>query len=173
MTLPANIRVNIGAPFPETVKGSGVVGIQKVNGIWTILLNFGALLPAASAIADPANTVVLVWNTVTGVYSLVPASAVAGSKQIKTIGVPGVYNALPNDEIIFANAPPLTVNVDWSARTKPLRVVDGSGTAAANNITITPSVGQKQLGQVNYSYIIDSNGGSIILTPLPDGTGAY
>jgi hypothetical protein len=77
MSLPANIRVNIGAPFPATVKGSGVVVISKANGIWTVGLNFAKLLPALQTIADPPNTDVLVYNAVTGVYSLVPASAVA------------------------------------------------------------------------------------------------
>ena len=84
--------------------------------------------------------------------------------------------AQPNDEVLIVNqtaGAPFTVNVDWSTRTKPLRIVDGKGDAATNNITITPAAGQTQLATVNYSYIIDGNGGSITLTPLPDGSGAY
>jgi hypothetical protein len=65
------------------------------------------------------------------------------------------------------------VTVDWSGRTKPLRVTDGKGDAAVNNIRITPGAGQTQLAQVNFTYVINGGGGSIILTPLPDGTGAY
>lgn len=175
MTLPANIRVNAGAPFPSRVKGAGVVVVAKQNGVWTVKLNF-AVLGLSQAIGDPANTYTLVWNALTGVYSLVPISAVANQKAIKVITAAGPYAALPTDEVLIIKqiaGAAFTVTVDWSLRTKPLRVVDGKGDAAANKITITPAAGQSQLSTVNYSYVIDSNGGSIILTPLPDGTGAY
>jgi hypothetical protein len=174
MTLPANIRVNMAAPFPATVKGAGPIGIQKSNGIWTVTLNYGALaqLPAAG---DPANSFVLIWNAVTGVYSLIPMSAVSGSKVVQTlVAAQSPYTALPNDEVLLIENIPFTVNVDWASRTKALRVVDASGLATvANPITITPAAGQTQLASLNYSYLIDGAGGSITLTPLPNGTGAY
>jgi hypothetical protein len=179
MSLPANIRVNLSAPFPATVKGSGVVAVAKANGIWTVSLNFAAL-PLSAGVADPPNTYTLVWNWITGVFSLIPISAVSGSKVVKILtGVGGFispYAALPGDDVLIvkqAAGAPFTVTVDWSQRSKPLRVVDGKGDAAVNKITITPAAGQSQLASVNYSYIIDGNGGSITLTPLPDGTGGY
>lgn len=174
MTQVANIRVNVSAPFPATVKGGGPVGISKANGIWTVQLNYGALaeLPLAG---DPANSVVLIFNVVTGVYSLVPISAVNGSKVVTTL-VAGAspYTALPTDEVLLIENVPFTVNVDWSTRTKALRVVDASGAASVGSpITITPAAGQTQLASLNYSYLIDGAGGSITLTPLPNQTGAY
>lgn len=175
MSLPANIRVNVGAPFPATVKGSGVVAIAKANGIWTVSLNFAAL-PLSSGAADPANTYVLVWNALTGVFNLIPLSAVFASKVVKVLTAPGPYAALPNDEVLIVKqlaGAAFTVTVDWSARFKPLRIVDGKGDALVNNITVTPAAGQSQLASVNYSYVIDGNGGSITLTPLPDNSGAY
>lgn len=175
MTLPANVRVNIGAPFPATVKGTSFIGILKQNGIWTVSPNFAALAQFPT-IADPANSFVLIWNALTGVFTLVPASAVFSSKVVKTLTAPGPYAALPTDEVLIIKqlvAAAFTVTVDWSVRTKPLRIVDGKGDASINNITITPAAGQTQLAVVNYSYIIDGNGGSITLTPLPDNTGAY
>lgn len=89
---------------------------------------------------------------------------------------PGPYTALLTDQVLLvkqAVGAPITINVDWSARTTPLRIVDGKGDAAAHPITITPAAGQTQLALLNFSYVIDGNGGSITLTPLPDGTGAY
>ena len=174
MTLPANIRTNWSAPFPSLVKGSGVVTIAKNNGVWTVGLSF-APLGITQIIPDPANTYTLVWNAVTGVYSVVPITNLA-LKVVKVITVAGPYAAQPSDDVLIikqAVAAPFTVTVDWSARAKPLRVVDGKGDAAVNNITITPSVGQTQLAALNYSYVIDGNGASITLTPLPDNTGAY
>ena len=57
-----------------------------------------------------------------------------------------------------ASVPPFTVTVDWSARSKPLRVVDGKGDANVNNITITPKAGQTQLAVLNFSYVIAGAG---------------
>jgi hypothetical protein len=176
MSLPANIRVNLAAPFPATVKGSGVVAVAKANGIWTVSLNFAAVA-LLQAVPDPANTYVLTWNALTGVFANLAIGAVVNAgKVVKTLTAAGPYAALPGDDVLIvkqAVAAPFTVTVDWSQRTKPLRVVDGKGDASVNNISITPAAGQTQLAIVNYTYIIDGNGGSITLTPLPDGTGAY
>lgn len=175
MTLPANIRVNMSAPFPAMVRGSGVVAVTKANGIWTVSLNYAAL-GLSAAVPDPANTYVLVWNALTGVFTMVPISYVASQHAVKILTAPGPYPALPTDEVLIVKqlvGAAFTITVDWSQRTKPLRVVDGKGDAAVNNITVTPAAGQSQLAAVNFSYVIDGNGGSITLTPLPDGSGAY
>jgi hypothetical protein len=176
MTLPATIRVNTSVPFPSKVKGEGVVAVQKANGVWTVTLNFAALLPAANVVPNPATTYALVWDSTTDVYYLLPLAAISANKVVKVLTAPGPYAAQPNDDVLIIKqdvAAAYTVTVDWSLRTKPLRVVDGKGDAAVNNITITPTLGQSQMATVNFSYVIDGNGGSITLTPLPDGTGAY
>lgn len=59
---------------------------------------------------------------------------------------------------------------DPSTTTKPVRIVDRKYDANTNNITIT-SAGTLKTIMGGTSYIIDSNGGSIMLTPLSDGTG--
>jgi len=174
MTLPANIRVNASAPFPAIVKGQGAIAVSKQNGIWTVSLNYAAIAQAP-AVPDPANTYVLVFNVLTQVFTLIPIGGGLGLN-VKILTLPGPYPSLPTDDVLIvkqAVAAPFTVNVDWSARSKPLRVVDGKGDAAINNITITPSAGQTQLAVVNFSYVIDGNGGSVILSPLPDKSGAY
>jgi hypothetical protein len=175
MTLPANIRTNMSAPFPATVKGGGAVTVSKANGIWTVQLNYGLLALQQALVGDPANSYVLVWNALTGVYTVVPMSAVSGSKVVKQLAsAASPYTVLPTDEVLLIENVPFTVNVDWSTRTKALRVVDASGAASVGSpITITPAAGQTQLASVNYSYLIDGAGGSITLTPLPNQTGAY
>ena len=175
--IPANVRVNIGAPFPSLVKGSpqGLIAVAKQNGIWTVTLNYAAM-GLTPVIADPNNSYVLIYNPLTGLYAVVPISTITSNKSVRIITTVGPQAAQPADDVIIikqAVAAAFNLTVDWSARTKPLRVVDGRGDAAVNNITITPTAGQSQLAQVNYVYTIDQNGGSIILTPLPDGTGAY
>lgn len=175
MTLPANIRVNMAAPFPALVKGSGAIAIAKLNGIWTVSLNFNAIAKAQT-VPDPANTYALVWNALTGVFTLLPIAAVASNKVVKTLTAPGPYAALPTDDVLIVNqlvGAAFDITVDWSVRKNPLRVVDGKGDSLVNNIRITPAAGQTQLATLNFVYTIRSNGGSIILTPLPSGSGAY
>lgn len=174
-SLPYNIRVNTNIPFPARVSGAAGIKVVKQNGLWTISPDY-TVFPQVASVADPANTYTLVWNAVTGVFNLVLVSSIASLKVVKTLTAAGPYTALPTDEVLIIKqtaGAPFTVNVDWSARSKPLRIVDGKGDAATNNITITPANGQTQLASVNFSYVIDGNGGSITLTPLPDGTGAY
>lgn len=176
MSLPANVRVATAVPFPAQVKGSGVVAIAKANGVWTVSLNFKTLLPAVGAVANPGTTSALLWDSTTNTFYLMPIGYLSNNKVVRVLTAAGPYAADPNDDILIikqAVAAPFTVTVDWSARAKPLRIVDGKGDASVNNITITPAAGQSQLAIVNYSYVIDGNGASIMLTPLPDGTGAY
>jgi hypothetical protein len=59
---------------------------------------------------------------------------------------------------------------DPAGATNKVRIVDGKYDAATNNITIT-SLGTAKTIMGGASYVIDSNGGSIELTPLADGSG--
>lgn len=126
---------------------------------------------------------VFLWDVVTATY--LPATpglwnavldADTTTVVYVTLTAPGPYAARPFDDVIFVKqtiGAPLTVNVDWSVRTKPLTIVDAKGDALNNNISITPALGQTQMALLNYTYIIDSNGASITLRPLPDGSGGY
>lgn len=164
-------------PFPALVAGASGIKVTKQNGIWTIAPDYTVFQQAVS-VPDPVNSYVLTWNIISGIFTLVPAGVLGSSavKIVKTLTAAGPYTALPTDDVLIIKqtvGAPFTVNVDWSTRGKPLRVVDGKGDAATNNITITPHTGQTQLALVNFSYVIDGNGGSITLTPLPDSSGAY
>jgi len=163
--------------FPSNVSGSGVVSVVQANGAYTISLNLQPLLPALASIADPLNTYLLAWNALTGAFQLVQPGAVTSSKSVKILTGGSPYAALSDDDVLIvkqAVGAPFTVTVNWAARgSKPLTIVDGKGDALVNNITVTPTAGQTQLAIVNNPYVIDANGGSVTLTPLPDGTGAY
>jgi hypothetical protein len=130
-----------------------------------------------------AEGVVFLWNGTSYVLAT-PAlwgqviSASGGALNYITISAfgTGSYAAQPADDVILIRAgvaAPFTINVNWAARTKKLTVVDSGVGALANNISVTPAAGQTQMSVLNYTYLIDSNGGSITLTPLPDGSGAY
>jgi hypothetical protein len=173
MSLVANIRTNPGVPFPALVKGGGPIGIQKQIGIWTVTMNFGALA-VVSVVPNPASTYQLVWDQSTNTYYTLLLGASSAASQ-KTIVGAGPYAAQPSDQVlIIQQTAPFTVNVDWSTRAgRPLRVVDGQGNAPTWPISITPAAGQTQMGQVDYTYVIDGAGGSILLTPLSNLSGAF
>jgi Ca2+/Na+ antiporter len=123
MSLPANIRINMGAPFPALVKGSAPIAISKVAGIWNVLLSYLGFAPA-NAVPNPASSVVLVQDQLTGVFYALPLSQVFASKVVKTLTAAGPYAALPTDEVLIVKqlvAAPFVITVDWSQRTKPLR----------------------------------------------------
>ena len=55
MTVPTNIRMNLNAPFPSLVTGSGPISVGKQNGIWQIgysVAGFGQGDPSLGAVAD-------------------------------------------------------------------------------------------------------------------------
>lgn len=179
MSLPYNIRVNVNVPFPALVAGAAGIRVTKLNGIWTIAPDY-TVFGQSTSVTDPTNSYTLVYNVLTGVFTLVQVGALSNLKSVKildgTVGLASPYSAQPTDEVLIvkqAAGAPFTINVNWVSRTRPLRIVDGKGDALTNNITITPAAGQTQLASLNYSYVIDGNGGSITLTPLPDGSGAY
>lgn len=81
-----------------------------------------------------------------------------------------------DDVIIIKKTVGAATNVNLPSagdRIKPIEIVDGKGDAATNNITIIPQSGESIMATVDYSYIIDSNGGSIRLKPLADGSGWF
>lgn len=178
-SLPYNVRVNVNVPFPALVAGASGIKVTKQNGIWTIAPDY-TVFAQSTSVLDPTNSYTLVYNVISGLFTLVQVGALSNLKSVKiltgAVGLASPYTALPNDEVLIVKqtvGAAFTINVDWSTRSRPLRIVDGKGDAATNNITITPASGQTQLASTNYSYIIDGNGGSITLTPLPDGSGAY
>lgn len=177
MSMPANIRVATSVPFPAQVKGSGLVAIAKKNGVWTVSLNFAALLPGVANVPNPLTTYIPAYDSQTGVlYLLALTTAAQTLKIVKALVNAGPYAADPNDDVLIVKqnvGAAFNITVDWANRIKPLRVVDGKGDAALNPISITPFAGQSQLALVDNVCVINTNGGSLELTPLPDGTGAY
>lgn len=76
MTLPANIRINLNAPFPSLVQGYGPVTISKQNGIWTVgfsVSNLGIQNPPPWA--NYSTDYALVFDSVARQFIQVPLSS--------------------------------------------------------------------------------------------------
>ena len=66
MSLPANIRVNVRAPFPSRVSGSGFITVAKSNGKWTIAPDYTILSPSN---AITSSQLVALQDPVTKAFS--------------------------------------------------------------------------------------------------------
>jgi hypothetical protein len=90
MTVPANIRFNLNAPFPSLVTGTGPITVNKMNGIWQIGYTVANLakqnvLPAAGL----TTQYVTAWDSQAQGYFNVPLSAVATPTLLNTMVAAG------------------------------------------------------------------------------------
>jgi hypothetical protein len=112
MALPATIRVNVRAPFPALVTGSGLITVTKANGIWTIGFN-PALIAVQNPPANPLTDLALVWDPTAKMMVLLPLQTVqAGARPQRAIIVAGDLPIRNTDSILNMNpvtdlAPPV------------------------------------------------------------------
>jgi hypothetical protein len=104
MTLPANIRVNIGAPFPSLVKSAAPATITKQNGIWTVGISYASLgvLPQG---VDPTKVIIAVFNTITGTFQQVSIAGIQSGGLLTTTvtHAQSPYSVLVTDFFILAD----------------------------------------------------------------------
>jgi hypothetical protein len=171
MSTPANIRVNIGAPFPALVKGSSPVTIAKANGIWTVgfqIANLGAM-PLGT---DPTMVELLLWNTATKSFQQTTLAQASSSPQFQRLfTAAGNIAVLANDRVILVKqAVPAAVNIILPAAASrngvPLTVKDFAGVAAANPLTFVPNAADIIDGAGAPAAVINDNWEAMTLNPL-------
>lgn len=168
MTLPANIRINMSAPFPALVKGSGLVTLTKQNGIWTAGFSIAnvAVMPQAT---DPAVVSMLLWNSALNTFQQTTLAQLFAAPIAPTnIGFANSpYVPLVSDSILFVDTSggPVIINLTAAAArlNRPLSIKDVTGNAVANNVTINRSGAETIDGQV--SRLIDWPYGGFRLGP--------
>jgi hypothetical protein len=146
MTLPVSIRVNVRAPFPTQVKGSGFIGVSKANGVWTITPSYLNIAPVVNV--TPTQVLVL-QDTVTGAFSQVGVAVLVSSalSPFRIITTPGAATVLPTDIVLLfqkttSGASTLDLPSAASRQGAPVTVKDLTGDANTNNITIVPASGE-------------------------------
>ena len=179
MTLPANIRVNVRAPFPARVQGSAFIQVTKANGVWTISPNYLALNPAASI---NGSQIIALYDTLAKTWSYVSAaqfiSASAGS--YRTITYTGNVTVLPTDVVLILNkstSGPSSILLPNAATRggTPVTVKDMTGDAFTNNVTFVPAIGETIDGfsasaaAANGVAVIGSDYASKTLSPFSSG----
>ena len=143
MSLPANIRVNVRAPFPTQVASTSFITVSKANGIWTIAPNY---LNLAENPGLTATQVFALQDTVTGLWSYMSAQLLIASalSNYRTVTTVGVVNFLATDTILLlkkSSSGASTVNLPLAASRGgvPVTVKDLTGDANTNNITLVPA----------------------------------
>ena len=179
MTLPANIRVNVRAPFPARVSGSAFIQISKSNGIWTISPDYELL---SSATVIKPTQISAIYDTVSGVWISFTVSQLvsAASGIYRTVTTVGSVSVLTTDFVILLNkssSGASSIQLPNSAVRNgvPVTVKDLTGDANTNNITFVPSIGETIDGlsataaAANGIALIDIDYGAKTLYPLTSG----
>ncbi len=105
MTLPANIRVNLGAPFPALVKASGPITLSKANGIWIVGFSFASLGVQTPPLANYPNDYLIAYDSVANTFFKMPLSGFpALVRPQRSITAAGNLPILATDFILNINA---------------------------------------------------------------------
>jgi hypothetical protein len=170
MGLPANIRVNVGAPFPATVKGTAGISIGRKNGVWTVGLaytQFGVQTqPPAS---NYATDYVLIYDSIAQTYFQVPLTGF-GSDNTQRAVTAGPVAIAPTDQILHLNlSMPGTITLPpYASRSGvPLLFKDVGMQATANPQTIAAAAGETIDGLASVPFAV--NGMAMHLVPANDG----
>jgi hypothetical protein len=150
MALPANIRVNVGVPFPSLVQGSGPVTIAKQNGIWQVGFSLNVLAQQIPPLVDYPTDFFLMFDSVKQTFFKISLATLVAN--IVPQNVPPIRMAASNATIGITNAD-VEVGIDtrttavsatlpsaaaWALQNQngvSLTLVDIFGNALANNIT--------------------------------------
>src|SRR6516225_637177 len=74
MTLPINIKVRVLPRFPANVIGRTGIAVNKVNGVYYFDLNYPSV-PIAPTVPTGSVPYTLMWDSVSGTYTLIPLSS--------------------------------------------------------------------------------------------------
>jgi hypothetical protein len=149
MTLPANIRINVGSPFPSQVVGAAYITVAKANGLWTITPNY-SLLVALASVANPAIKEVVIYDPTTGIYNTITLSqlsVIALSGTYRMVTIAGDVSIVTSDTTILLDktvgaATNIDLPTSLSRAGVPVTVKDYKGDANINNITFVPAAGE-------------------------------
>ena len=185
MTLLPKVKLKTVVAFPATAIGRTGIDVAKQNGNFYIDLAFGDFAPPVPGIPDPDNQNVLLWNKLSGLYTLTPIAFLGGGGG--TGGNPAEPIIITNPSAVIAGgvsavairktAPTTTALTLPSVFVQggvPINIVDWSSSVTNHDITITPS-GSETIMQVGTWQMFSSAAslGSIRLYPSTALNGWY
>lgn len=170
MTLPPNIRVNVGAPFPARVQGSGPIVITKASGVWTVSCNFMVLAVQNPPTINYPNDFILVYDSVAQSFFRAPLSIITGVTRAQRSVTATPIIIVGSDQIINCNinvAAACSLPPAAARGGTPLTFKDVGAQFTANNLTITPNGSDTIDGAA--SLVLRNNRQGVTLVPFNDG----
>lgn len=170
MSLPFAYRVNVGASFPTQVFGAEGIEVSRANGIYTIGEAFETLATTPS-LPNPAQMFFKARNSVTGVYSIVPASLLLAASgagpggstgQVQTNNGASGFSGITNAQLTAL------INT-FSATLAGAVPASGGGTInylRADGTWATPAGGGG--GSLTWNTVVVTTGASYSVTPTDD-----
>lgn len=167
------LRLKVSPRFPLTILDGIGTKVRKNGLVEYIDLDYSQFYPLG--LFDPTTSQILVQSTIDGSFGFISVAQIitmAQTQQVITSGTTVTVAAA--DGLIIINktvGSATTVNLPASSsKIGPVKIVDWKGDAYTNNITIN-AVGSDKLNGNLTSWTIGADGGSIVLTPLINGTG--
>ena len=177
MTLPANLKINVGAQFPALVQGIGPIGVTKKNGIWTITLSAAGLQQETPAGPQVVNDLLLVFDPIVGNWFTIPLSFFSTSgggtetgpiqRSITSVGQLPILATDQQLNLNLSAAGTITLPPFAPRNGLALTFKDVGMQATANPQTLAAAAGETIDGFA--SILMDTNGESIHLVPANDG----
>ena len=161
MTDFPDIKIKALVNFPSTAVGGAGVDITRDGGTFVVDLDYRDFAPPAGGISDPTHQNALLWNDVTGVYTLAPVSLIASG---------GAVPEAPNDGIQYGRQ-----SLTWSP------IVTGGGSGTVTGPVSSTSGGFARWNGVDGTVLQDHAttidlttevSGNLPVTRLNGGTGA-
>jgi hypothetical protein len=82
MTDFPDVKLKALVSFPATIIDGAGIDVTRLNGSFKFDLAYDDFAPPLTTVADPANSVMLIWNTISGQYGLAPTSLLLGSGSV-------------------------------------------------------------------------------------------
>lgn len=173
MPAPANVRVNVQAPFPAMVTGSGPITLAKINGVWQIGIN-GRLIGSANPGVIPTDYVI-VWDDVAQQFikislsNLITVAAQARTQRSVTASPIVITAGPPADQILNVNIAGAAACTLPQASTRAglaLTFKDVGANFAAHPLTLTAFAGDNIDGAG--TLVLNQNRQGVTLIPGND-----
>jgi hypothetical protein len=99
MTFLPNLKLKALVTFPANVVNGAGIHVYKQNGVYQFNLAFGDFAPPVATLTDPNHQDALLWNDLTGQYTLVPVSVLLG-------GASGAAGGMPQGRLTLSSTVP-------------------------------------------------------------------
>jgi hypothetical protein len=176
MTLPASIRINVTAPFPALVVGTGPITLEKANGIWSVGFSIDRLAYVVPAPAALASDFLIAYDSAARTFFKLTLADVAAAANVSTPSydsAAGTYNVTNETVLLIDKLIPAAHNIQLPAAAArngvPIVIKDFAGVCGdpTKIATILPGAGEMIDGLA--ALPVNSNYGGFNLVPIATG----